>query len=1842
MADFDSIRAALASARDDARTAEAALADAHDAAERLQAELDAASRRQRRGDDTDKLTERVRRARANEAAERERLAAARALAIDRLGAFEAFSDPRDAIEELPDEIPILLFPVRLETRFKSVVGDDNGSHDELWVRIYPDTCAVDTFEEKLSDTEVANARRFWIETWAAGGIEAQARAAWRNLVASHGAGRAAWIVHEFAPAAAPPAKATPDDIVLVIATEAPPSAQEQAALSAYWEAVWLAEGDRVRTESAAQTLAAAPGVGDAQQLIELFVPANLAASPVLPTKRDEVGLDVAWLVVPDAPDSKTRSWTAPARLPVMPDRFVVLGYQDDRVVFEALGNAIPSPLSAGPNPSAPPEQQFAHDAAGNLHVPDELRWMVDFEEAVGVGMGLKVPLDSAQVDLGRPLQRVVALGLRLADTGAEASARLEELLAHHRYGSAGLSFVPQGTPTNNTDSEAPAAGYDRLDDPDAAYDALFTDSVKLVGAPTDWWERRDGQWLADALGIGAEPFDSVPHAADMDLAEARAMNRALWPATFGYAMETMLHPVFDADQVDATRWFQTHFVSGRGLLPSLRIGNQPYGVLPVSALSRWEWLDNDRVYAVGGLELPGDFIAYRQALAVVLNAMRVDWAEFAQAVSSVGDPGDPHQLLLDVIGLHPASVEFHQRYAESLEHLFNRSKLQGLAAQVVDTARGNDLQRQALALLRRLGYAGELEPDALSRFFFARANRLNGPLIDDRPLSEQTRIRAYTADGRNYLEWLVDTARGSFEDLRQERGFKDDRTPQALLYVLLHHALLLGYWDSSLRLHLEAGVLSAEAVAAERRESPFVHVAAETGAGSESRYRPLYSTDVRVAGSDGIAAEHLRTQLDAPSTERLADQLAAVDLLKDVPTARLERCLAEHLDTAAFRLDAWLLGLVNYQLAAMRYRPRRAGAQRGTYLGAYGWLEDLQPKTAPLEQVELDAELDAIFNADGEPPLLRDPANGGYIPAPSLNQATTAAILRAGYLANASPENPGALAVNLSSGRVRTALGLIEGIRNGQPLGALLGYRLQRGLHEGHPGLELDRFAYPLRKQFPLVADQMASTKTGEDVPIETIEANNVIDGLKLIEHVAKPGRRGYPFGLSLPSATTDERAAIDGEVDALLAAHDALADLALAEGVHQAVLGNYDRVAATLDAFAKGAFPPEPEVVRTPRSGVSVTHRVGLHFGAGADPTVSPVAGIPMTPRARAQAMVNRWLRDVLPDPDDVGCRVEWFDPVADTVSSAIVTQTDLALQPIDLLYVLTLDSDAALGELEDRILRHVVDTYGPRPDATVTMLLTERLPSPQICFFEVAPLVRHLRSLLLRSRPLTPTDLTLSGEATAEHDATQVIARNRVERVRVQLDTLRQDIESATVAAPVDAAMADTIALFERAARFGIDQVGWGFMYLWKRRVYSDLLERVQAVVGGWNDRLARFKSGLDAYDLLPGATSAEERFRALGQLDLLVATVPIAPRPATPLQYRNALPGRRDTLAAKRDDLEDLLATTETDVAQLLTDVEALLPLSAFEFTAFTVDDVKETLDAFTAELAGRVDALETEVKRRLDAADDLLKAHDASADPTVRVSALKAAGSALFGEDVQLIPEFSFAAAQAAELSNALTESTSGRLTEYVRTSSKSDFPVDDWLHGVARAREKLHAWEQANLLATALGAAECDLVPMQLPHRGGEDWLALEFDPASVIDGEHLLYTAHYAGGFAPAAATCGLLLDEWTEVIPAHDETAGLSFHYDRPGSEPPQTWLLVTPARMQGRWQWADLVGALEETLALARLRGVEPVQVDDTAYARFLPATTTAVTLYGISIAANYSTVNHVLARLPGGSDG
>jgi hypothetical protein len=136
--------------------------------------------------------------------EQERLLRARA---DLLGTeasllttFTAFTDPRRGITTLSDQTPILLMPLRLETRFKEVsVPTAAAPRHELWVRIYPDDCWIDTFDPTFSEDELRSVRTYWVDVWQAGRIEAQAQAAWRELVGKHGAGRAAWLVDQYQP-----------------------------------------------------------------------------------------------------------------------------------------------------------------------------------------------------------------------------------------------------------------------------------------------------------------------------------------------------------------------------------------------------------------------------------------------------------------------------------------------------------------------------------------------------------------------------------------------------------------------------------------------------------------------------------------------------------------------------------------------------------------------------------------------------------------------------------------------------------------------------------------------------------------------------------------------------------------------------------------------------------------------------------------------------------------------------------------------------------------------------------------------------------------------------------------------------------------------------------------------------------------------------------------------------------------------------------------------------------------------------------------------------------------------------------------------------------------------------------------------------------------------------------------------------------------------------------------------------------------------------------------------------------------------------------------------------------
>ena len=87
-----------------------------------------------------------------------------------------------------------------------------------------------------------------------------------------------------------------------------------------------------------------------------------------------------------------------------------------------------------------------------------------------------------------------------------------------------------------------------------------------------------------------------------------------------------------------------------------------------------------------------------------------------------------------------------------------------------------------------------------------------------------------------------------------------------------------------------------------------------------------------------------------------------------------------------------------------------------------------------------------------------------------MTHASTAALLRNAQLgSDGVAEENGPFAIDLSSRRVREASWLLDGVRQGQPLAALLGYRFERRLHD----LRKDQFIAPLRELAPLTARKL-------------------------------------------------------------------------------------------------------------------------------------------------------------------------------------------------------------------------------------------------------------------------------------------------------------------------------------------------------------------------------------------------------------------------------------------------------------------------------------------------------------------------------------------------------------------------------------------------------------------------------------------------------------------------------------------------------------------------------------------------------------------------------------------------
>jgi hypothetical protein len=378
-----------------------------------------------------------------------------------------------------------------------------------------------------------------------------------------------------------------------------------------------------------------------------------------------------------------------------------------------------------------------------------------------------------------------------------------------------------------------------------------------------------------------------------------------------------------------------------------------------------------------------------------------------------------------------------------------------------------------------------------------------------------------------------------------------------------------------------------------------------------------------------------------PDLTQLSEFRASLAYLSKLGVSRLEQLLTGTLDLCSHRLDAWITSFATKRLDEMRKADPAA-----VLLGGYGWVMNLKPGDA-LTRVTVPGEPDPVFQI---------PNNPGFVHTPSLAQASTVALLRSGHLAHSGNQSPNdLLAIDLSSERVRLATWLLDGVRQGQPLGALLGYRFERRLQEsGKP-----QFIASFREVAPLVAGKLEQTAQA----VETIGANNVVDGLALLRRWQKGksttppqwNRDTIPFGqtvgtqsLKLPPAdpNNSDFNVIEAQLTGLEQAVDAVSDALMAESIHQVVRGNPLRAASTVESIAGGETPPpELEVVRTPRTGIALTHRVITLF-SGEPALPSEWASAAHSFRADAEPHLNAWTAKLLGNPANVRCLIESYEP--------------------------------------------------------------------------------------------------------------------------------------------------------------------------------------------------------------------------------------------------------------------------------------------------------------------------------------------------------------------------------------------------------------------------------------------------------------------------------------------------------------------------------------------------------------------------------------------------------------------
>lgn len=1043
----------------------------------------------------------------------------------------------------------------------------------------------------------------------------------------------------------------------------------------------------------------------------------------LASHRDLSGL-------PDRPPGYARA----PRAALLPERFVAHVWLDGQLEdpqarpLRAVAAApVREPLALGPDPAAA-------GIAGEGSLDADSAWMTAFAAAEAAGMALRVALP----DTRSRVARLIVLGVRgSADAAVTADAWDAHLRGQDATG--GLSLPPPGSATNALPGERPL--FAARPDPEALYARALDFAVRNPADPADDPRpRRAPHYLTRTFDTRQNRWVDLvdPDAPAMTLARALGLS----PETFGWlegagdrllqgertlldllrgAFESGLRQAFGGTLPAPVDLGLQMLADGSALgpWPTLMVRAQPYGVLPLA-------LDRDQASGA-------DWDALWAGAATLREAFTAAGERAPRIGGTV--PADPVDRMIGVLQTEGVALAAELRLLLS----------DALAAHVFATAttplsdRLQAARDRARALFAQLGGDPAARPPLTERVLMAEAGAALPLVRPDTP--------APLDEPAYYLAWLADTA----SPLDVLDGVLTEASPRALLFHIARLALLDAADEDTRRILLGAG-LAVEADFAE----------------PAGRYRRLADRLAVQAPPPWVTPGQIATLGEILGDRRhpigaMHIRYGQLRTLAALPAERLDLLFGAGLGLFAHRLDALYTARATDRLRLLRGDnlggPMPDGFVRGVQVGAFGWVEAI--------------------------PRARPGANAGYVLAPSVQHAAAAGVLlsadHARRLAQGSGPGRDDYAVELSSRRTREAQALLDGLREGQALPALLGYRIERALVQA--GGTVPALVARLRG----IASTAARPIDGSGAPLPEAAAEAVCDGLALVrlatDALAQPvdlARLGNTLQQPRPLDAVQTRT-LQAALEAARDAVDATADVLLAESVYQLTAGNPAAAAGATDILSGAVPPPERlDVLHPPERGIAVSHRVLV---ALEPERVAPDGWPAGAPRDLADPDLAAWVGRLLPSPKRIALRLLDADgtPTGATLTLQEALDAlpgdDPPLGPLDLVFAGAEPQRLARGPLEARLQPAIAALTGT-PDARFDGARDPATGGDALALDDALAIAAAVRTLLGHARPLQAGDLPGTASVdTLDLDARLAATLDAARTALKALDAARSD---------------------------------------------------------------------------------------------------------------------------------------------------------------------------------------------------------------------------------------------------------------------------------------------------------------------------------------------------------------------------------------------------------------------------------------------------------------------------------